>query len=64
VGFTGDHCETGRIGHNFANLINMVFRLDLVEEKFRTEFESSRCQNDIHCFNKLLIYSNNVNIRL
>jgi len=46
--------------HNFGNLINMVGRFDLVEEKFRTEFESSR----IHCFNKLFIYTNNVNIRL
>ena len=73
VGFTGDQCETGRMhvvqglitcAHNFANLINMVGRFDLVEEKFRTEFESSRYQNDIHCLNKLFIYSNNVNICL
>ena len=53
VGFTGDHCETGRMhvvtvvegliacAHNFANLINMV-RFGLVEKKFRREFEGSR----------------------
>ena len=66
VGFIGDHCETGRMhvvavvedliacAHNFANLINMVSMFDLVKEKLRREFESSRYQNDIYRVNKLL----------